>query len=82
MTSRTKLIAGNWKMNGRRADGIALARAASPSGRGPRRKPHACDLLVCPPGNPARDGMRGARRQRNRLGGQDCHAAPTGAYTG
>ena len=26
MTTRRKLIAGNWKMNGLKADGLALAR--------------------------------------------------------
>jgi len=44
--ARGPLIAGNWKMNGLKADGVALARDLVA-----RAKPGApnCDLLVCPP---------------------------------
>ena len=49
MAVRTKLVAGNWKMNGLRGDGAALAHrlgqltfAAGGSGPG-------CQLLICPP---------------------------------
>src|SRR5216684_1005530 len=45
MPERKGLVAGNWKMNGRRADGIALARAIAERAK----EPHARDLLVCPP---------------------------------
>jgi triosephosphate isomerase len=83
MADRTKLVAGNWKMNGLRADGVALAgelarRARAASG-GERL---ACELLVCPPATllaPVRDIIAGSGIA---LGGQDCHAAPKGAHTG
>jgi triosephosphate isomerase (TIM) len=81
MAIRTKLVAGNWKMNGLRQDGTALARAlrdhaATAGGRS------GCEVLVCPPatllstvgGIVAGSGIA--------LGGQDCHAAPKGAHTG
>ena len=74
-----KLIAGNWKMNGRRADaqsfGAALLRhvgGATPP----------CDMLICPPATliaalgPALAGSAVA------VGGQDCHAQAKGAHTG
>ena len=43
---RIPLIAGNWKMNGLRADGIALAKAVvdrAAAGSPP------CEILMCPP---------------------------------
>ncbi|MBV8888653.1 MAG: triose-phosphate isomerase [Alphaproteobacteria bacterium] len=85
MAGRHRLVAGNWKMNGLHEDGAALARdlghravaAARPGG-----EPLGCELLVCPPAallatvGPALAGSGIA------LGGQDCHAAEKGAYTG
>ena len=78
MPERKQLVAGNWKMNGRRADAVALARAIADRARAP----HACELLVCPPATllvPVGDALAGGDV---RLGGQDCHAALAGAYTG
>jgi triosephosphate isomerase len=81
MAIGTKLVAGNWKMNGLRRDGAMLAQAlgdrATAAGAA-----LDCELLVCPPatllstvgGILAGSGVA--------LGGQDCHPAPKGAYTG
>ena len=83
MPERKALVAGNWKMNGRRADGIALARAIAERAK----EPHACDLLVCPPATllgPI-SGVLGGEALAGSgvaLGGQDCHAAASGAFTG
>src|SRR5215469_1250190 len=82
MAVRTKLVAGNWKMNGLRPDGSALAqglvrRAAASGGSGP-----GCELLVCPPATlltVVRDILAGSSIA---LGGQDCHGAVKGAFTG
>jgi triosephosphate isomerase len=78
MAERKRLVAGNWKMNGLRADGLALARAVAERAR----QPHRCELLVCPPatllipvGEVLADSGVG-------LGGQDCHPEPKGAFTG
>ena len=76
MTARRPLIAGNWKMNGLAADGLALARslAAAPEG--------TAELLVCPPASllaPVAAALSGSRVL---LGGQDCHAEEAGAHTG
>jgi triosephosphate isomerase len=75
-----KLIAGNWKMNGLLADGLALAgalleRARPASGL-------ACDLLVCPPAQLLHAVGLLLAGGPIRLGGQDCHAAVAGAHTG
>jgi triosephosphate isomerase len=79
MALRRKLIAGNWKMNGLRADGLALVRAiAARAGAGSSAR----DLLVCPPATliaPVAEAIAGSGVA---LGGQDCHAAEKGAFTG
>jgi triosephosphate isomerase (TIM) len=81
MAIRTKLVAGNWKMNGLREDGVALARAlaerAAAAGDAVR-----CELLVCPPATLLFAVGGVIARTTIALGGQDCHAAPKGAYTG
>jgi len=74
-----KLAAGNWKMNGLKADGLALARDIV--GRA-KQKSLSCDLLLCPPATllaPVADVIAGSTVA---LGGQNCHAASSGAHTG
>ena len=74
-----KLAAGNWKMNGLQADGLALARDIA--ARVPAEKP-ACDVLLCPPATllaPIAGVLAGSAVA---LGGQNCHAAEKGAHTG
>jgi triosephosphate isomerase len=78
MRDRQTLVAGNWKMNGRRADAVALARAIA----GRAKEPHACDLLVCPPATLLVSVGEVLTGSGVALGGQDCHAAPSGAFTG
>lgn len=72
-----QLIAGNWKMNGLRADARALADAVRGGAAG-----LGCDLLLCPPATVL--GIVGAALDGSgvMLGGQDCHVSPSGAYTG
>jgi triosephosphate isomerase len=79
MAQRKKLVAGNWKMNGLRADGCALASAIADRAR--YGNP-ACDLLVCPPATllvPVGEAIAGSGIA---LGGQDCAPAEKGAFTG
>jgi triosephosphate isomerase len=81
MALGTKLVAGNWKMNGLREGSTALARqlaehmAAEGAGLG-------CELLVCPPATLLSDVGRILTGTGIFLGGQDCHAASKGPYTG
>ena len=77
--SRRLLIAGNWKMNGLKADGVALAEGVAAE---LRAQPPAADLLVCPPATLV-DRVSGALAGSGvAVGGQDCHAAVSGAHTG
>jgi triosephosphate isomerase (TIM) len=77
----TTLVAGNWKMNGLRNEGAALAREfseraiAAGGGLG-------CELLVCPPATLLSTVGAITAGSGIALGGQDCHAAPKGPYTG
>jgi len=74
-----KLAAGNWKMNGLQADGLALARDIVAR---VRQAAPACDLLLCPPATllaPVAEAIAGIDVA---LGGQNCHAAEKGAHTG
>src|SRR5260370_41838768 len=78
MAERKHLVAGNWKMNGLRADGLALARDIAERAR----QRHACDLLVCPPATLIAALGEALSGSGVALGGQDCHAQPKGAFTG
>jgi triosephosphate isomerase len=80
MTANRKLIAGNWKMNGLKADGLDLA--SDLAGRLKGAGPVAFDMLVCPPfpllflvGEAIADSPLS-------LGGQDCAPKTSGAHTG
>jgi triosephosphate isomerase len=74
-----KLVAGNWKMNGLRADGVALARALVEKVRTERA---GCDLVLCPPATLLVAIAEAIRGSSIALGGQDCHSEPKGAHTG
>jgi len=81
MAIRTKLVAGNWKMNGLRQDGTMLAqalkeRAVAAGGE------IGCEILVCPPATLLSEVGGVLAGSGIALGGQDCHSAPKGAYTG
>jgi triosephosphate isomerase (TIM) len=73
-----KLIAGNWKMNGLTAAlaEISALRDASAS------LPSTVELAVCPPALIAARVGELLKASRVALGGQDCHAKPSGAHTG
>lgn len=75
-----RLIVGNWKMNGMRADGIALARAIARSAL--RHPPASTEVLICPPATLI--GEIGAVLAGTSLvlGAQDCAVEPKGAFTG
>jgi triosephosphate isomerase (TIM) len=75
----TKLAAGNWKMNGLKTDGLALA--ADLAARA-AREPLGCEILLCPPAtllHPVASVLAGSTVG---LGAQNCHAEPSGAHTG
>ncbi|TYO88518.1 triose-phosphate isomerase [Oceanicella actignis] len=74
--ARRKLAAGNWKMNGTRA---ALAEAEALAAACPAP---GCDVLLCPPATLIAAMAERLRGGPVRVGGQDCHPAPSGAHTG
>jgi triosephosphate isomerase (TIM) len=83
MPDRKKLVAGNWKMNGLRSDGLALATELQRRARaatGPEQL--SCDLLICPPATLLALVHNAIAGSGIHLGGQDCHPAPKGAFTG
>lgn len=71
-----KLAAGNWKMNGQRADlaEIAALAAACPD--------PDCEVLICPPATLIAPMATAAEGTPVAVGGQDCHANASGAHTG
>src|SRR5258708_3234351 len=78
--TRRPLIAGNWKMNGLRADAIALAKGVADGVK--QAKWTDREVLVCPPATlvlAVADAVKGSGVL---VGGQDCHAKPSGAHTG
>jgi triosephosphate isomerase (TIM) len=74
------LIAGNWKMNGSVA---ALAEAVTVRDR--LAEPgfaEGVDVMICPPAPLLALLARKVAGGRLLVGGQDCHALPSGAHTG
>lgn len=78
MVERKRLVAGNWKMNGLRAGGLALARQIA-AGAAARVN---CELLICPPATLLAAVGEALAGSAVALGGQDCHAEAAGAFTG
>ncbi len=71
-----KIAAGNWKMNGTGAALEQLAAIAEAADA------NTCTTVICPPSpllSRAHDAVDGTSLA---LGGQDCHAAASGAHTG
>jgi triosephosphate isomerase (TIM) len=82
MADRRKLVAGNWKMNGLRAEGTALAGEVARRARATAGGGLACELLLCPPATLLSAVQAVLAGSAVALGGQDCHAERHGAHTG
>lgn len=80
MTANRKLIAGNWKMNGLKADALDLA--SDLAGRLKGAGPVAFDMLVCPPFPLLFPVGEAIADSPLALGGQDCAPKTSGAHTG
>lgn len=79
MAARKPVIAGNWKMFGRRADLAELSRLSEAIGTAAA----AIDVVICPPAPYVGDAARAARGTPVQIGGQDCCAVgEDGARTG
>lgn len=78
MAGPKALVAGNWKMNGLTAQ-LKEVRLLADMLKGVRL---GCDVMVCPPCTLIRPVVQLLGSSRIKVGGQDCHAAAAGAYTG
>ncbi|MGQ0585148.1 MAG: triose-phosphate isomerase [Reyranella sp.] len=77
---RQPLIAGNWKMNGLRAYALALAADVA---EGVKRAGWTDrEVLVCPPATLLMAVAGAVEGSGVLMGGQNCHANPSGAHTG
>ncbi|MDQ0590270.1 triose-phosphate isomerase [Variovorax paradoxus] len=80
MTTKKKLIAGNWKMNGSLAANEALVKALQ---QGLAAAPASCDIALCAPAPYfAQLQLLLAGSGAMALGAQDISAHPQGAFTG
>lgn len=72
------LLAGNWKMNGLKSSlsEVAAIREKAAAGEAGR-----AEVLVCPPATLVGAALAAAGGALA-IGGQDCHAEPSGAHTG
>lgn len=78
MTHMRPLIAGNWKMNGTGAaldEAKALAAAL-------KAEPAAARVALCPPATLIERLARAVEGSAVEVGGQECHAEASGAFTG
>ncbi|HEX4199854.1 MAG TPA: triose-phosphate isomerase [Caulobacteraceae bacterium] len=75
---RTPLIAGNWKMNGLGRDLVEAGRVADSLAEAPARG----RVAICPPATLLSRMAEALTGSAVALGGQDCHAEASGAFTG
>ena len=77
--NKRKLVAGNWKMNGRRASADSLVRGVR---QALSAKPQEVDVVFCPPFQLLADVGDAISGTALKLGAQDCAATVDGAFTG
>ncbi len=78
MSSRRKLIAGNWKMNKTSADAVALVtEIVAAVGR-----QADVDVVVCPPFTALESAAKALEGSTVNLGAQNMHPEASGAFTG
>jgi triosephosphate isomerase (TIM) len=74
---RRPLVAGNWKMNGLRSSAAEFTRIVEGA-----QKLTAVELMICPPATLVVLFAAAAKGTPVLIGAQDCHAEPSGAFTG
>ncbi len=74
------LVAGNWKMNGLKAARNELGKLSKAVATA-TLKPK-CQIMICPPATILTTCVETAKGSGILIGGQDCHANPSGAHTG
>lgn len=81
MLKRRRLIAANWKMNGKLASGVELALGITQKTKEVAVDPDL-DFVLCPPATLIWPIKQVLSHSTVRLGGQNCHTATHGAFTG
>jgi triosephosphate isomerase len=72
------LIAGNWKMNGLRQSAAEYGKMIDDAARLTAK----ADILICPPATLIAQFVATKGKSAVQIGAQDCHAQPSGAFTG
>ena len=80
MGKRRPLIAGNWKMNGLKKDG--LARVKGLANKVTSLNQTKIDVIICPPFTMLAAASQTLKGSKVKLGAQDCHFLDSGAHTG
>ena len=75
--ARRPLVAGNWKRNGLRSSAAEFTRIVEGA-----QKLTAVDLMICPPATLLVLLAAAAKGTSVLIGAQDCHAEPSGPFTG
>src|SRR6185312_2511598 len=75
---RRTLVAGNWKMNGLKGSAAELGKIVQGAGALAGK----ADLMICPPATLIMRFVADSVGSGIEIGGQDCHAEPSGAFTG
>ncbi len=73
-----RVFAGNWKMNGLKA---AIAEIRALNRAFAQGQPQGT-ILICPPSTLITEAVKAAEGSPIAIGGQDCHAQSSGAFTG
>src|SRR5437868_1031228 len=76
--TRRPLVAGNWKMNGLRVSAVELGKIRAGAGDLLTK----VELMICPPATLIMTFVQAAAGSKIEIGAQDCHAEPSGAFTG
>ncbi len=74
---RKAVIAGNWKMNKTRPEAKALIGELAPLVKGA-----GCDVVICVPYTNLETALEATRGTDIKVGAENCHWAPSGAFTG
>jgi triosephosphate isomerase len=77
-SKRRTVIAGNWKMNFTPAEATAFIHEIKPMVAGKDK----CDILFCAPYVTIAAAMEAAKGSNIKIGAENVHFAPKGAYTG
>ena len=75
---RRKVIAGNWKMNMTPSQAKALIEETKPLVAGKDN----CDIIFCVPYVDIHAAQEAAKGSNIKIGAENVHFAPKGAYTG